>query len=166
MAKDQLRYDKLIEDALRGVVRSALRSAAEHGLPGAHHFYITFRTSHPGVDIPDRLRLQYPDQMTIVLQHQYWGLDVEDSLFQITLSFNKMQERLTIPFAAVTGFSDPSVQFGLQFEQAAESSVEGTSASTKTAPPTTPPDSLPAPSGATAPEERGRIVTLDSFRKK
>lgn len=165
MAKDQLRYDKFIEDALRGVVRTALQSAAEHGLPGAHHFYITFHTTHPDVDIPDRLHLQYPDQMTIVLQHQYWGLEVEDSLFRVTLSFNKMQERLTIPFAAITGFSDPSVQFGLQFEPTAESALQGTGPSTAK-PPAQAPETLAAPTQPKASEELGRVVTLDSFRKK
>jgi uncharacterized protein len=157
MAKDQLRYDKLIEDALRGVVRSALQSAAAH---------VTFRTTHPGVDIPDRLHMQYPDQMTIVLQHQYWGLEVEDSLFRVTLSFNKMQERLTIPYAAITGFSDPSVQFGLQFEPTAESGPAGMAPSVAKTALTEAPEPLASSSAPMASEDRGRVVTLDSFRKK
>jgi uncharacterized protein len=165
MAKDHLRYDKFIEDALRGVVRSALVSAAEHGLPGAHHFYVTFRTTHPGVDIPDRLHLQYPDQMTIVIQHQYWGLEVEEALFRVTLSFNKMQERLTVPYAAITSFSDPSVQFGLQFEPTAEPSVAGiVPATTTPSVQSASSDNLTAPPKAS--EGGDRVVTLDSFRKK
>jgi hypothetical protein len=166
MATDQLRYDKLIEDALRGVVRSALQSVAEHGMPGAHHFFVTFRTTHSGVDIPDRLHLQYPDQMTIVLQHQYWGLEIEDTLFRVTLSFNKMQERLTIPLAAITGFSDPSVQFGLQFEPTAESGAAENVPAVATAALPDAPEKRSSPAAPSTAEQHGRVVTLDSFRKK
>jgi len=116
MGEDGLRYDAMVESALRGVVRRALAYAAERGLPGDHHFYISFRTTHPGVDIPAALRARYPEEMTIVLQHQFWGLDVGEEAFGVTLSFSDVPERLTIPFAAVSAFADPSVRFGLQFD--------------------------------------------------
>ncbi|MEZ5667091.1 MAG: ClpXP protease specificity-enhancing factor SspB [Alphaproteobacteria bacterium] len=114
-----LRYEQFVEDALRGVVRRALETVSETGLPGNHHLYITFLTRHDGVDIPDYLAAQYPEEMTIVLQHQYWGLEIDAVRFSITLSFNKVHERLTVPFAAITAFADPSVNFGLQFKAAA-----------------------------------------------
>ncbi len=114
MTKDLLRYDRMVERALRSVVREALRQIAEYGLPGAHHVYITFQTDHPGVALPDHLRERYPSEMTIVLQHQFWDLEVEDACFAVTLSFNDVLERLVIPFSAVTVFADPSVNFGLQ----------------------------------------------------
>ncbi|RMD60525.1 MAG: hypothetical protein D6826_12075 [Alphaproteobacteria bacterium] len=118
MNDQEIRYDRMVENALRGVVRQALGQAADHGLPGDHHFYITFRTAHPGVDIPESLRRRYPDDMTIVLQHQFYDLDVDDEGFAVTLSFNGRLERLRIPFAAVAAFADPSVRFGLQFDVA------------------------------------------------
>ncbi len=116
MADDGLRYEVLVERALRGVLREALSYIAEHGLPGDHHFYITFRTDHPEVDIPDVLHDRYPGEMTIVLQHQYWDLDVEENLFGVTLSFADVPHRLCVPFEAVIAFTDPSVRFGLQFD--------------------------------------------------
>ncbi len=109
MTSDGLRYDALVEDALRDVLRRALAYVAERGLPGDHHFYITFRTGHPGVDIPEHLRTRFPNEMTIVLQHQFWGLDVGEDAVGVTLTFSDVPERLTIPFAAVTSFADPSV---------------------------------------------------------
>ena len=116
MADDGLRYEVLVERALRGVLREALSYIAEHSLPGDHHFYITFRTDHPEVDIPDVLHDRYPGEMTIVLQHQFWDLDVEENLFGVTLSFADVPHRLSIPFEAVVAFTDPSVHFGLQFD--------------------------------------------------
>ena len=153
-------YDKLVEDALRGAMVTALRRAAEQGLPGDHHFYISFRTGDPGVDIGDQLKATHPEEMTIVLQHQYWDLEVGDRAFSVALSFNQMRQTLTVPYAAVTAFADPSVKFGLQFQGGAEAG--------RTAPriePAEPPaadetaDS--APSQPTA-----DVVALDSFRKK
>ncbi len=117
MAINLLRYDQMIEEALRGVVRRALRSVAESGLPGSHHFYITFKTTAPGVELAQRLRDKYPDEMTIVLQYQFWGLEVAANRFAVTLSFNDVPERLVIPFAAVSAFADPAAKFGLQFQQ-------------------------------------------------
>ncbi|MDX1426062.1 MAG: ClpXP protease specificity-enhancing factor SspB [Kiloniellales bacterium] len=116
MGEDGLRYDAMVDGALRSVVRRALGYAAERGLPGDHHFYISFQTTHPGVDIPAQLRERYPNEMTIVLQHQFWGLDVGEESFGVTLSFSDVPERLTIPFAAISAFADPSVRFGLQFD--------------------------------------------------
>jgi hypothetical protein len=116
MARDSLHYDKMVENALRGVVRQALASVIDQGLPGNHHFYLTFRTSHPGVEIADRLRAQYPQEMTIVLQHQFWGLEVTDEHFVVNLSFSNIPERLEVPYAALVSFVDPSVKFGLQFQ--------------------------------------------------
>lgn len=116
MPREQLRYDRMVETALRGVVRDALREVAERGLPGNHHFYLTFRTGFPGIDIPDYLAAQYPNEMTIVIQYQYYGLEALDDHFEVTLSFNNVHERLVIPFAAITTFADPSVNFALQFQ--------------------------------------------------
>jgi hypothetical protein len=174
MSRDFLDYNRLVENSLRGVVREALTRAATIGLPGNHHFFISFRTEHPGVDIADYLRQRHPEEMTIVIQHQYWGLDVAEDHFSVSLAFNKVRERLTVPFAAITAFADPSVEFGLQFR----SGLAG-----RTAPPAT----LPAPSPAAAPatgaaaspagetkaakqesaeKKAAEIVTLDAFRKK
>jgi hypothetical protein len=116
MGEEGLRYDAMVEQALRSVVRRALSYAAERGLPGDHHFYVSFRTNDPGVDIPAQLRSRYPNEMTIVLQHQFWGLDVGEDAFGVTLSFSDVPERLTIPYSAISAFADPSVRFGLQFD--------------------------------------------------
>jgi hypothetical protein len=148
-----LRYDKLVEDALRGVVRESLAQVAKNGLPGDHHFYLTFRTGHPGIVLPEHLRAQYPDEMTIVIQHQYWGLEVTEDFFEVTLSFNKMHERLHIPFSALSGFADPSVRFGLQFKG---ETVSGGA----------PPDAGPGASPAGPVDKSGQVVALDAFRKK
>ncbi|HXQ67869.1 MAG TPA: ClpXP protease specificity-enhancing factor SspB [Alphaproteobacteria bacterium] len=147
-----LRYDKMVEDALRGVVRRSLAQVAKNGFPGSHHFYVTFRTAAPGVVLPEHLRAQYPEEMTIVLQYQFWGLEVAEDAFEVTLSFNKAHERLRVPFAALTGFVDPSVRFGLQFK--GEVLAGGLA-------PTAP--QAPAEEGG---ERPGQVVALDAFRKK
>lgn len=116
MAQDGMRYDVMVETALRNVVRDALNQAATEGLPGDHHLYITFLTHNSGVEIPDHLREKYPEEMTIVVQHQFWDLKTSDAGFSIKLSFNDITEQLRIPFAAITAFADPSVNFGLQFK--------------------------------------------------
>src|SRR5438309_3617158 len=116
MAQDLFDYPKMVESALRGVMREALARTAREGLPGDHHFYVTFRTHAPGVGIPAYLLGKFPDEMTIVLQHQYRALEVGEDAFSVNLSFQSRSERLKIPFAAVTTFADPSVNFGLQFE--------------------------------------------------
>lgn len=120
MGDNGLRYDVMVEAALRGVMRDALTHVIEHGLPGAHHFYLSFRTGHPGVQIDQSLKARFPEEMTIVLQHQFWDLAVEDDKFAVTLSFSNARQRLIVPFAAVTAFNDPSVNFGLQFQSLAE----------------------------------------------
>ena len=116
MPTDLIRYDLKVQDALRGVVRKVLADAAREGLPGEHHFYITFRTQAPGVRLSDRLREQYPNEMTIILQYQFWDLQVDEEGFDVGLHFKNIPERLHVPFEAITGFYDPSVQFGLKFE--------------------------------------------------
>ena len=116
MPVDHIRYDILVQDALRGMVRNVLADAAKDGLAGDHHFFITFDTTADGVRLSDRLREQYPEEMTIVLQHQFWDLKVTDEVFEVGLSFGGVAERLVIPFAAIKEFADPSVQFTLQFE--------------------------------------------------
>ena len=120
MAVDHIRYDLLAQEALRGVLRTVLADAAKNGLPGDHHFFVTFDTCAEGVRLSQRMRAQYPKEMTIVLQHQFWDLVVSEDAFEVGLSFGGVPERLTIPFAAVKSFVDPSVQFGLQFEQVVE----------------------------------------------
>ena len=117
MAVDHIRYDLLAQEALRGVLRTVLSDAAKNGLPGDHHFFVTFDTCAEGVRLSQRMRAQYPKEMTIILQHQFWDLSVSEDAFEVGLSFGGVPERLAIPFAAVRGFYDPSVEFGLQFEQ-------------------------------------------------
>ena len=172
MSGDELHYDQMVEEALRGVVREALMLAAERGLPGDHHFYITFRTDHPGTEVPNSLRERYPSEMTIVLQHQFWNLEVGTEHFEITLSFSNVPHRMVIPYAAMVSFADPSVRFGLQFDGGSPSS--GTEAEDATAAHlVTVPKSKGKPAATAASEEDGatqkadtKIVTLDSFRKK
>ena len=187
MSQDDLRYEAMVEGALRGVVRQALEVAARTGLPGEHHFYITFRTDAPGVTIPARLKERYPTEMTIVLQYQFWNLEVTDEAFGVTLSFNDKKERLSIPLAAVTAFADPSVRFGLQFDSGGEEggeepgegaavtdlSFEETKAEagegeTAAGAAKRRDKTAAAKDGdeAAAPEPAGKVVTLDAFRKK
>jgi uncharacterized protein len=184
---DKFQYETLVDEALRGVVRRVLTHAAERGLPGTHHFYISFRTGEPGVEMPDYLRTKYPDEMTIVLQHQYWGLEVTDETFEVTVSFNKRNERLKVPFAALSAFVDPSVRFGLQFEKrgAATPSLpapdkrpaligpgaadgESKQAADTAAPAAAADDQTPPADGEGHDDKPGsaKIVTLDAFRKK
>lgn len=125
MAEDHIRYDILAQEALRGVMRKVLAEVARTGLPGNHHFFITFLTGAPGVRVSPRLRERYPEQMTIVVQFQYWDLKVTETGFEIGLSFSDVPERLEIPFAAVRGFYDPSVNFELEFDVKTEAAEEG-----------------------------------------
>ena len=172
MAESWLRYDRMVEHALRSVVRKALAEAAQRGLPGEHHFYITFHTDRAGVGIADWLRQQYPQEMTIILQHQFWDLTVEEERFAVTLSFGGRHERLTIPFESVTRFADPSVKFGLQFEAAEEEAEVKPSATPASSPKASKQPDAPAPTSAsrsTASSESPKgadVVALDSFRKK
>ncbi len=180
MADDDLRYDRMVEDALRSVVSKALSQVAERGLSGDHHFYITFRTDHPDVVIPDQLRARYPSEMTIVLQHQFWGLEVGPDAFGITLSFSNVPEHLTIPFESVVAFADPSVRFGLQFDvgegaqslrqdepvvlgEAAPPEVEA--ANVKPLKEYGESANLSDAAGARPGNDQDKVITLDAFRK-
>jgi uncharacterized protein len=157
MVRDHFDYPQMVETALRGVVREALARADREGLRGNHHFYVSFRTDSPGVMLPDFLRKEYPEEMTIVLQHQFWGLEILDQEFHVTLSFQNRPEQLTIPFAAVTSFADPSVKFGLQFAVPAAKPRD-----TAALPAQAPADEAPKP----PPRQEAEIVTLDQFRKR
>jgi len=191
---DQIRYDLLTQQALRSVVRNVLADTAKKGLPGDHHFYISFDTHADGVRLSDRLRAQYPDEMTIILQHQFWDLKVGDDEFEVGLSFGGIPERLTVPYEAINGFFDPSVQFGLQFEEVTEgeerpapANVQDPPATKKKRLPVGPPASAgqteaPTPVRPAAPAAKrekpekpdkpadggggGEVVRLDRFRKK
>ncbi len=156
MAQDLFHYDKMVEAALRGVVRDALRRAAREGLRSAHHFYIAFATQMPGVQLPDHLHERYPEEMTIVLQHQFWDLEVGAESFSVTLSFQKQLERLVVPFAAVRSFADPSVNFALEFAGPEAGAGE----------PQKPPLAIEAPPAKPADKPAGEVVALDSFRKR
>jgi len=162
MAEDLIRYDILAQEALRGVVRKVLTEVARTGLPGEHHFFISFVTKAPGVRISQRLMEQYDKEMTIVLQNQFGSLRVTDTGFEVELSFDGRPELLGIPFSSIKGFFDPSVQFGLQFD--VEQAVEAEEAEDAPAPSAATP--VPAIAG-TAVEPKGeKVVSLDSFRKK
>jgi uncharacterized protein len=178
MADDHIRYDILAQEALRGVMRKVLAEVARTGLPGNHHFFITFLTGAPGVRVSSRLRERYPEQMTIVIQFQYWDLKVTETGFEVGLSFSDVPEKLEIPFSAVRGFYDPSVNFELEFDVKTESSAEDDSAAE--------PVSEPLPIvGEKKPETKKKaaeaekkpavteaaakgadVVSLDAFRKK
>jgi uncharacterized protein len=171
MPEDHIRYDLLAQAALRGVVRTVLADAAKNGLPGEHHFKITFATGAPGVRLSDRMRKQYPQDMTIILQHQFWDLAVRDDAFDVGLSFGGVAEKLTVPFAAVTAFFDPAVQFGFQFEpigtEADSGSADEKAPEKAAAPPAKADSEPPAPQPAKEPQSGGgEVVSLDRFRKK
>jgi uncharacterized protein len=125
MPTDLIRYDLLVQDALKGVVRRVLSNAMREGIPGEHHFYLSFRTREKGVRISQSLRDKYPEEMTIVLQHQFWDLAVNEHMIEVGLSFSGVPEKLVIPFDAVSGFFDPSVQFGLKFEPSKDGAATG-----------------------------------------
>ncbi|HEY1473351.1 MAG TPA: ClpXP protease specificity-enhancing factor SspB [Pseudolabrys sp.] len=190
---DHFRYDLLTQQALRGVVRNVLAEAVKKkGLPGDHHFYISFDTTADGVRLSERLRLQYPEQMTIILQHQFWDLSVNERGFEVGLSFGGIPEKLSIPFEAISGFFDPSVQFGLQFEEVSEGEERPSPANAQDKPPKKkrvgpplpavalapmPPKAAAEPKSEikseTKPEPKpdkpgsgGEVVPLDRFRKK
>jgi hypothetical protein len=188
----KLSYEKMVEDALRGVLRQALKITEAQGLPGSHHFYITFDTTHPGVKMADALKAQHPNEMTIVLQHQFWDLKVAQEAFEISLSFSGVSQRLHIPFAAVTAFADPHAKFGLQFhvefeERTAEDEELDEDDAGDPEPgkePAHADDAVPLDSAKVSRQVKGRkaqlrpvstegdpvegnkVVTLDAFRKK
>jgi hypothetical protein len=158
---DEMHYEVLAQDALRGVIRAALeRAAGPGGIPGAHHFYITFKTRGRGVSVPPDIIAKYPDEMTVVLQHQYWDLAVEHDLFSVMLKFGGMPKVLTVPYTAVTRFYDPSVQFLLQFEAPEVLTGPVTEISPPAAKSKTPP-----PAGV-GDDDGPKVVSLDQFRKK
>jgi hypothetical protein len=175
MATDHIRYDVLVRDALRGVLRKVLSDAAAHGLPGEHHFFITFISSAEGVKLSQRLLAQYPDEMTIILQHQFWDLVVHEDHFEVGLSFGGIPERLAVPFSAIKSFFDPSVQFGLQFEPSEDAVVAPAAKNLPAAPASSAPSAsaaAPAISDEKAEEppkpggDGAEVVRLDRFRKK
>lgn len=165
MPEDLMRYDQLAQNALKGVVREALRKVEKSGLPGDHHFYIAFNTRYPGVNIGERMLERYPREMTVVLQHQFYNLAVTEDRFQVELTFDNIPEKLIVPFAAVKGFLDPAVQFGLQFEVAIEAEEKKPAIAPKLAvkePADENVEDAEAPAADTAP----KVVSLDAFRKK
>jgi hypothetical protein len=171
MATDHIRYDVQVTDALRGVLRRVLADAAEQGLPGEHHFFITFLSTAEGVKLSPRLLAQYPEEMTVILQHQFWDLVVTEDRFEVGLSFGGIPERLVVPFTAIKSFFDPSVPFTLAFEPS-EVAAEPPA---KTLPAVPTPSALPAPAPVpatenqadpTKPGEGAEVVRLDRFRKK
>jgi hypothetical protein len=169
MATDHIRYDVLARDALRGVLRRVLTDAAEHGLPGEHHFFITFLSTAEGVKLSPRLLAQYPQEMTIILQHQFWDLTISEDRFEVGLSFGGVAERLVVPFNAIKSFFDPSVKFGLQFEPS-DVATEAPAANLP-AVPAAPglPVAAPAseePDEPAKPGDGAEVVRLDRFRKK
>jgi uncharacterized protein len=188
--KDHIRYDVLARDAMRGVLRRVLEDAAKQGLPGDHHFYITFLTHAEGVKLSPRLLAQYPSEMTIILQHQFWDLVVTEDQFEVGLSFGSIPEKLVVPFAAIKAFLDPSVQFGLTFETSevvvgaappapaaapappAKDKARTESRTTESKAESKPEDKAPAAAedrphdGEHKPSEGAEVVRLDRFRKK
>ncbi|SNB61435.1 hypothetical protein SAMN07250955_102238 [Arboricoccus pini] len=177
MSKRQLEYGRLVEQALRTVVRDVLQRVAAEGMVGSHHFYITFRTGDPGVDIADYLKERYPGEMTIVLQYQFWELEVDDEGFAVTLSFNNQPERLRIPFSAIKVFADPGAEFGLQFTIEPDQQVVSLPTAPRDAivhgfkdgaPPSadTADEKNEAEENEGAPDDGAKVVALDRFRKK
>lgn len=161
MSEHLINYDAMVQDALLGVIRKLLEEAAISGLPGEHHFYIAFDTKAPGVAIPSYLREQHPSEMTIVLQHQFWGLTIDDESFSVQLSFHGKPETLVIPFKALTGFLDPSVQFGFQFgDQSKVTRALGDSGQ-----PTVQSAAQPQTEKPISEDTGENVVALDTFRK-
>lgn len=190
MHQPSIRYDLLVQDALRAMVRDLLAKVAREGLPGEHHFFVTFKTNAPGVQLSSRMKAQYPDEITIVLQHQFWDLIVNDRQFEVGLSFGNIPERLVVPFSAVTGFHDPSVPFMLKFEPkeaAADEEAETTPAGATPLARSKPAERKPFPAPVAARDSQDaasaddadagakeqapddgatKVVSIDAFRKK
>jgi len=173
MTDDPFRYDVWIENALRGVVRKALDQAAADGLSENHHFYITYQTDFPGVVMPDSLRAQYPEEITIVLQYEYWDLEIEDDMFHVTLSFNNERSPLSVPYEAISAFADPAVKFGLQLKLdslPSEGDEEDLFPDDEMdmLDESLPQDMSASPNGQKEPEEEkmGEVIDLGAFRKK
>jgi hypothetical protein len=157
MDPDKIDYPAILQEALRDAVRRILEQVAEHGLPGEHHFFIGFRTRFPGVEVPRFLREQYPEEITIVLENQFWGLEVDPQAFSVLLSFGGSRQRLRVPFAALTTFTDPPAEFGLRFQEAGAPEPEAASAET----------SQPAAAAApAAPAREGEVIRFDPSRRR
>ena len=168
MGADLIRYDLLVQDALRSVVKKVLGEAARNGLPGEHHFNISFKTHAAGVVLPPSIKQRYPEEMAIILQHEFWDLAVSPEHFQVSLNFSRRPERLTIPFDAITGFSDPSVPFGFKLEPRGEDAAAPEDEAAKPEPKEETPPRLAAPPRS-EPEPEGeatKVVSIDAFRKK
>lgn len=171
MVDDLIRYDVLYQEALLGLVKKVLGEVAQAGLPGEHHFYVTFDTRAPGVRISSRLKAEYPSEMTVVLQHQFWDLTVTESSFEVGLSFKGVPERLVVPFGAVKSFADPHVSFQVKFDvkhepealEAAEADDEGVAPEPIE---TEPADSEEAGDKGETVDPKADVVSLDAFRKK
>lgn len=158
---DYIGYEALTQAAMRGVVREALRQAAKGSAPpGDHHFYVTFRSKAPGVRIADHLIERFPDEMTIVIQHQYWDLEVHDGHFEIVLKFNGVPQHLSIPFAAMTRFVDPAVNFGVSFEKSTSGDEEVVAPAPETS------ELTPSAAAETGSNDGETVVSLDAFRQK
>ncbi len=170
MSEDRMGYNAMVEGAMLNVVRKAIETAATEGLPGEHHFYITFRTDHPDSQLPDHLRKRYPREMTIVLQHQFWNLTVDEHALEVDLSFNQKLERLRVPLDALITFADPSVNFGLQFHPSApeQDDVDGASDADREdmADGGAPQNDTEIEGEAPSDSDGDNVVTLDAFRKK
>ena len=168
MGQNRLDYEQMCADALRGVVRRALMHVADKGLPPGNHFLITFKTDHPGVTMPDYLRERYPDTISVMLQYEFWNLEVEDDRFSVSLSFSEVREHLTIPFLAVTAFVDPFAKFQLKFEAQMEGDATALPKRDKQPAQLKPTESGKADAKDDAKDKAksGEVVTLDAFRKK
>lgn len=168
MSAGGIDYGELMQMALRGVMQSALEIAMNEGLPGNHHYYITFKTEHPGVEVAPHLTAQYADEMTVVMQHQYDGLTVDKDGFAVTLRFNRKPERLIIPFDAVTAFVDPAVNFALHFQPHGDEEESETDTQSGIAPEASSGESVEGAEGedTDTPQEKGTVVSLDAFRNK
>jgi len=160
MAEQQFPYDMMVQEALRSVVRQSLTQVCKDGFRGEHHFYITFKTQAPNIALPDFLHQQYPEEMTIVLQHQFWNLQVNEEYFEVELSFNDKRENLVIPFGAITGFADPSVKFDLQFDEVTNTDLIADEEISANKTETT------IKNLTDKSEKSGEVISLDQFRKK
>ena len=167
MNDTQIDYQALVHKALRGALREILLMLHKHGLKGEQHYYITFKTEFEGVEVPKRLKAQYPREMTIVIQHRFWDLKIHKDRFEIGLSFNQKPEHLVIPFEAITSLVDPSVRFALQFDDAQEEAEEGQEDIFKALPKVSEKKQKPAekPANKTSKKTQDNVVALDAFRK-
>lgn len=179
MTQETIDYPGMIDSAMRGVVRNALEHVLKNGLPGDHHFFISFQTGYPGVQISPQLRARYPEEITIVVQHQFWDLKITDELFSIMLSFNNIPEKLVVPFDALTAFADPSIKFGLQFHGKPHAGMKPASTTSSEAPvacPATGKTGSEKPAAAGFEEEAPtettdaandqKVISLEAFRTK